>query len=201
MLKPEVVDALKQLLPPEMHKRAIVAGGYAADPDKAVDIDLWVIGGDMAQDFKAIRLWNNLMEYELSSERNPYEQFSNEFAVATELTVEMKLGRFSTTYLPVQILVSAAPTFTDLLNRFDISVHAIGYPLMAPAGRYVGSGFTEFFEQPRVLTFSRPEQTIRRLEKIAPRYGFEAHPEDLAKLEAGIAEANAGFEELDEVPF
>ena len=201
MLKPEVVDALKQLLPPEMHKRAIVAGGYAAVPEKAADVDLWVIGGDMEMDYNRIRLHNHLGLMPLDS--SPYEQFSNEFAVVTEQTVELKLGRFSTTYLPVQILVSSAPTFQDLVDRFDISIHAIGRRLVdeGPEGDdypVYGKGFTLPHQQPRVLVFTRPEQTIRRLERILPRYGFEPHPDDLTRLGAAIAKANVGFEE---VPF
>lgn len=202
MLKPEVVEALKRFLPEDMWSRAIVAGGYAADPDKASDIDLWVIGGDMEVDAFRIRMHNHMGTF-LSLEESPYEQFANEFAVVTEQRVEVKLGKFASTYLPVQILVSSAKNFGDLLERFDISTHQVGIPLLVPTVRLVGSGFTSPSEQPRVLVFTRPEQTIRRLERILPRYGFEPDPDDLVRLNATIAEANAGFQEVgfEEMPF
>lgn len=201
MLKPEVVEALKRYLPEDMWPRAIVAGGYAADPDCAADIDLWVIGGDMEVDAFRIRKHNHMGTFS-SLDSSPYEQFSNEFAVVTEQVVEMKLGKFGSTYLPVQILVSSDKNFRDLLERFDISTHQVGISLEPEiAGRHrlvKGSKFTETTVQPRVITWTRPEQTIRRLKKVTSRYGFQPHPDDMKQLLAAMPPIEV-FEE--EIPF
>lgn len=200
MLKPEVVEALKKRLPEDMWPRAIVAGGYAADPDRAADIDLWVIGGDMEVDAMRIRKHNHMSWFSLAE--SPYEQFSNEFAVVTKQGVEVKLGSHSTTFLPVQILVSSAKNFGDLLERFDISTHQVGISLEPEiAGRHrlvKGSKFTETTVQPRVIAWTRPEQTIRRLEKVTSRYGFQPHPDDMKQLLAAMPPIEV-FEE--EIPF
>lgn len=190
MFKPEVVEALKRRLPEDMWPRAIVAGGYAADPDRAADIDLWVIGGDMEVDAFRIRKHNHMSWDSLAE--SPYEQFSNEFAVVTKQELD---GR---SLLPVQILVASARTFPELLNRFDISTHAVGVPLAVPQVRLIGNGFTLTTEQPRVLVFNSPGQTLRRLEKITSRYGFQPHPDDMKQLLAAMPPIEV-FEE--EIPF
>ena len=166
MLKPEVVEALKKRLPEDMWPRAIVGGGYAPDPDRAEHIDLWVIGGDMEVDAMRIRKHNHMGWFalaELLTRRAlgrglSYEQFSNDFAVVTEQLVEVKLGSHSTTFLPVQILVSSAKNFGDLLERFDISTHQVGISLEPEiAGRHrlvKGSKFTETTVQPRVIAWA-----------------------------------------------
>src|SRR6476659_1019111 len=112
MLKPDVREQLKLLLPAELWSRAIVAGGYAADEEKAADIDLWVIGGNMEADYRRIRTHNDQAWGLL--EDSQYEQFSNEFAVVSELGIDQQIGEFGTRHWPVQILVSSATSFQDL---------------------------------------------------------------------------------------
>lgn len=195
MLQPELVARLKARLPESLHERAIVAGGYAAHPQKALDVDLWVVGVPL-EDFTKVErtIRKHLSNHGYLSEGAPADQESlrdlqREFQ-GEALHYEEHPGQFRVVVegvpaihgLPLQIIISAQPFFDALLHTFDITTHQIGYPLLAPTEVMVTDDYTFSWEQPRVTNFDRPHQTLRRLERIAPRYGFEPHPEDVAKL-------------------
>jgi hypothetical protein len=197
-MTPELRTQLLDLLPKGLHARLAIAGGYAADPDKAEDIDLWVL--DIAvDDFdgveQAIRrhLVNDgklVCEERPHSDSIHYEEHVGHFRVVSVQNAEIGDGKWSRV-VPVQIILTKQPTLQHLLEQFDISSHALGYmvqadPEFGDSVMVFGEGYTSFKCQPRVLSFDRPEQTLPRIEKIAQRYGFEPLAADIKQLKEAV---------------
>lgn len=199
-LRRDMVEQLQELLPADLRSKAMVAGGYAADPSRANDIDLWVVGmADLPGTERYIRKYLGEVGW-LSSDRadslaSEEYQDSGDFRVVAmhhvyepiAVSEDYPSGLGSKTWT-VQILISNQPTFLHLLNRFDLSVHQIGYSLDAPNVAILAPTFTTIHEQPRVVNFERPNQTFRRVERIFPRYGFEPLEKDIQLLVAAQQE-------------
>lgn len=197
-MQPEVVAQLKALLPESLVPSAWIAGGYAHDPEKAGDIDVWVVGvQDMDAAERAVRKYLGLdpevhIEGRKSGTNHPeYNQHPNGFRVTHN--GEIYEGY---TMRKLQILLTIQPDIDALLKQFDITTHKIAYPLIAPATFKAGEGYFPIGAQPRVTNWHTPLSTLHRLMKISERYGFEPHPEDVAKLQALV---DKDFTE--EVPF
>lgn len=200
-MQPEIVQQLSKLLPPEMHANAWIAGGYAHDPEKASDIDLWVVGQpDLEAAANAIRAFHGI-DHPVEEINDPtYNEHPHGFRVALNQMIEwtdapepkeFSLEWYLTNqhFRKVQVLVTSQPTIDVLLAHFDITTHAIAYKLSEPATFKVGEGYFPIGSQPRVKRWDTPGQTLQRLEKICDRYGFEPHPEDVEKLEQLAAKA------------
>jgi hypothetical protein len=182
-LTQEVVEQLRKLLPEEFHDKAFVAGGYAHNPEKAEDIDLWVVGQeDMEATANKLRGFNDLPD--IGDINDPaYEVNPHGFVVAfNRQVVENDDDEFSTNIVKVQVIVTKQPDIDTLLSYFDITTHKIAYPLAAPTTFRVGEGYFPIGVQPRVTRFDSPAHTLKRLQKIAARYGFDPHPEDVEEL-------------------
>jgi len=189
MLKTQLTvhpDALRALIPARLHGVSWIAGGYAADPHKAEDIDLWVLGsqGDRSE------LLNHLLKTARLVD-DPADAYTEDdsFDIVGSVYVPTQEDPFKGV-IKVQVLFSRIPGIQTLLASFDISTHRIAKSLAS--GEYVtGAGWKPTHEQPRALLFNRPERTAERLLKITSRYGFNVHPQDNVSLDAV----------LEEVPF
>jgi hypothetical protein len=188
----EIADELENLLPKGFRELAVVAGGYAASPTKASDIDLWVLGiprdqFDLVE--KSIRDYLDKAGLNgCSGEVGPhidctYETFDDSFRVAAIVDGPGEN--------PVQILITTHPTLEELLAKFDLSVHQIGWSLTNPDAMVIGPEWTPVSEEPKVLTLTRPGQTLKRYLRIIPRYGFEPNPLTVKLLSDEIARLDA----------
>lgn len=197
----EDAETLKPFLPAGLLPDALVAGGYAADPAKAEDVDLWVIG---VVDFDAVEakirgylMANHLLtegpllrdaerewQRELSADLGdiiPYEDHPGVFRVVVD-HIKSGVRRPDGRLLLLQIILSAQTSFLGLLRTFDISTHQIGYSLLKPESPIRAATYTVPFEQPRVVNIERPHATLKRVERIFPRYGFSLLEEDRQRL-------------------
>jgi len=202
-------NQLLDLVPEGLHSRLAIAGGYAADPEKAEDIDLWVLEVRPAE---FDRIEQEIREHLAAQDRmgtpvgipartpgNPemYDEHEGNFRVVAIQAVEDHIHPFGQLIRRVQIIITAQPTLRALVNTFDVSTHAIGYMLLDSEfeGFSCAEDYTSVHCQPRVLKFDRPEQTLPRIKKIAARYGFEPLADDIAQL------AFASLAGYAEVPF
>lgn len=188
MLQPELVDVLKTMLPESLHANAMVAGGFAVDPSKAGDIDLWVLTNKFKAFDVEVGIRNHLIDQRLLSTDAPltvgsgvYEEFSHDFKVVAEIGLPHATA-FEFPATTVQIILGLQPDFMALLNRFDLSMHQKGYALMEPTIPLYAPTFTTLAEQPRVVLFTRPQQTLNRIDRLFPRYGFTPTKQDIAFL-------------------
>ena len=183
----ELQELLLSYLPKGLHRDACVAGGYAADPEQANDIDLWVLGITPEQ-FDTVEreirqhLHNN---YLLSSVDPPlrdsqhYDEHPGQFRVVSIQSGPAPMG--------VQILITKQPTLGQLLKQFDISTHALGYMVVSREVEQA-EGWTSIMEPPRVLTYARPTATTLRLDRVVARYGVQPPLGDVLKLHTAVME-------------
>lgn len=209
-MKPEVIQQLEPLIPQALREHAWIAGGYAHSPEKAQDLDLWIVGRDDL-DAAEIQVRGHLMEKgflqtsallrveEREFGDSMYDEHPHGFRVVANVIIEVleETETLALTYnhiTPVQILVTSQPTIQALLDHFDITTHRIAYRLLEPTTFKVGDGYFPIGAQPRVKRWDTPEQTLQRLEKITARYGFQPHPEDVQALEASMPDTKPGWE-------
>lgn len=187
-------ERLLALVPERLRSNAYVAGGFAADPIGAEDVDVWILGvqGDRSELLNHMIQINRDFENGLvfkHGQESDYNVDNGPFNVVGDVLGVEGIGKRK-----VQILFSFAKNIQDLLKTFDITTHQIAVRLN-DGETVVAPTWTPPYEQPRVVLFDRPQVTLRRLEKIAPRYGFTPAAADVTKLSEL---ANPGFEE---VPF
>jgi hypothetical protein len=179
---------LKELLvlaPEPLHPRLVVAGGYLADPEKACDIDLWLLSGtknipgsdeylwelrrhlDKVGPKEGWKVWDPFVDYELSPLPEEYS--------------EGNLGQKGYRYVgrfqkegwpkPVQFFIAPYKTVGELLRDFDISTHQRARVVNLPTEVWVETT-TLPGEMPRVTNWDTPSTTLERLHKLSRRYGF-----------------------------
>ena len=172
------------LLPEEMRSQAFIAGGYAACPALASDVDLWVYvpqDDDATQDEDATlddarrqiltRLkaenagW--VVEPEDESQTTPVDRCGyDNLAVSVRRVGRVQYCREK---LPIHIMVVDAPVCV-VLQTFDISTHQIA---LTPDGDTVrGPEWTPLSESPVQLRDT--PNTAARMEKIRARYAHLA---------------------------
>lgn len=160
-------------LPLSMVNRAVIAGGFAADEDKAKDVDLWVLASPGVVEHARIQEWLDNTKVAYAGGNGVF--YGGRYLVAT---IPEGLGARS-----VQLLTTDYGSVEGLLDSFDISTHSVAKQFVGPVCHTVhGSKWTSLTDQPRVLRFSTPVETLVRLEKICARYGLEANDEDLDAL-------------------
>ncbi len=155
----------KELLPADLMGSAFIAGGYAACPALARDLDVWVLAPE-AEDLESAR--ERILAH-LESTMWPYEALdwmTEEYGTTHAMLVATV--RSSHLTHPVQILVTHSQPI-DLLETFDISTHQVALVL----GNVVkGSSWTPVTEPPVMLR--RSPSTPVRMAKIAKRFGHPA---------------------------
>lgn len=143
-----------------------IAGGAAADYDKCGDIDVWFGANASTHAEKFLKSF----KYYQESDKLLTECYDkNTGAALLGDAYDLTIGKV------IQVLIVGDYQLKDLLNRFDISTHRIGYD--APAHCDMGDGWTTVQDPPKILNMG--PKTFSRYIKICQRYG---HPVDLDEV-------------------
>lgn len=162
------------LLPPGT--RAFIAGGYAACPALATDMDVWV---QVYSEGEIEPMRARLLDHFRTS-AIPYteETGTNEnYGLDTRRTVTAKCAKVYRR-IPIHVLVTTGGV-AAVLDSFDISTHMVA---LTPWGVQRGADYTPITETPRVLR--QTPTTPARLLKICTRYGLTVP----SSLEVPVAE-------------
>lgn len=165
----------RDLLPDDMVDRAFIAGGWAACPALATDMDIWVRvtpsdGGEevaTGEDLDIVREQllchlRALPVFRVKAEVNLEvgEGYNADGAILTKRVAAVKRGR--TVY---HILVTNG-TVDEVLLNFDVSAHQVA---IEPTGLVVrGPNFTTVNEPPYAIRMN--DKTPVRLKKITERF-------------------------------
>lgn len=160
-----------------------VAGGYAACPALAQDIDVWV-WGVATDDLETVRarLVQHLFDtYTLSKVQSGTDtRKAPNYSQPTQITIlkvaEVKDVQFSfggyTTTKPIQIMVTDAASPEQILFGFDISTHQIA--IMPDGVVWKGANWTAPHVPPvKLLDTAKTEE---RMQRIAARFGHTPAP-------------------------
>lgn len=161
----------KGLLPPDLEGSAFIAGGYAACPALATDIDLWVyVAGESLADARdRILLWlqTEMWPYETQEDNRPQLAGSTIDGYSI-ISVKVAIVRSPHLSHPIHIMVvNQSPV--DLLETFDISTHQVAIVF---GNVLKGSRWTPI-TQPPIMLKNTPTTPYRMI-KIAARYGHPA---------------------------
>lgn len=209
---------LQHFVPPKYRAagRLFVAGGYAAAPEHAADLDLWVlVKGE--EEVEGVREWvQNYWPLEAESYgivppgQDEYEEVPAEDEPDPDGEGWSKRGVhiighiYQQPGLPtIQLLTFTADSVTSLLGDFDISTHQVAVDVIEGV-RHVTPTTTSVEELPRVVRWTTPKSTMKRLVRLLVRYGHRVvgHP-DYARL-SGLKQLDdlkpgAVFEEVDDI--
>lgn len=166
----------RTMLPEKYRDFAFIAGGYAACPALAMDIDVWVPITNAEDGVKIPALLldarGEILDY-LESEFFPYKEedgklrgqagMSGVYPVGVRKVATIESAHLSH---PVHIMVCAGSVL-EILSGFDISTHQIALTM---AGVVKGDRWTSIYEVPRALKMT--PTTPERLVNIAARFGF-----------------------------
>lgn len=191
---------LLHYVPERWRSKAVVAGGFAADPARARDVDIWIPADNRYHEART-DVRNHLrklgLEYTLEIEHSTTddEERAEDYAHHLVATIPNGFGN-----RPVQILVSDAVNAQQLVEGFDISTHAIAKSLQPGTGGAMRVTFAARWTgtrvPPRVMRWTTPEDTLRRLQRVMLRYGVAADKGDLERLEQLVfAQLVAGEQE------
>lgn len=174
-------DKIFDYLPPLLRDTAVIAGGYALDPERASDVDLWVLT-DGGSDIATTRL---RMLYYLRVKNIPHREsavvFDDEHYPTAHLVATIDHGFAGK---PVQLLVSEKNNAQELVDGFDISTHALAVDRTGKVT--VSKHWTSLSEPARVMRWTTPEETLYRLEKISGRYRLPVDQRDVEALNAAV---------------
>ena len=159
----------KELLPSDLANCAFIAGGYAACPALATDIDVWVYIQKESETLREARarilgwLESEMWPYEEEEANSRREGFDKDgYSISSVKVAVVRSPHWSH---PVHIIVTNAQP-AELLETFDISTHQVAIVF----GNVVkGSKWTPV-TQPPVMLRNTPT-TPERMEKIRTRYG------------------------------
>jgi hypothetical protein len=183
----ETYYSLLKFVPPDARNRMVIAGGYAAAPETAGDIDLWILG-DKDGPFDAFKIARYLREdVDCGSTVSRRAGYPNHNLVATVpgiskrwLNYEISERAVTVDRKSVHVLVTDLRTPQDLVDSFDISTHAIALR----RGCFTFARFyTSLKVTPVVSRFDTPKQTLARLDKICERYDIKPRAEQRERLE------------------
>lgn len=173
------------LLPADLQPNAFIAGGFAACPALAADIDVWVsINGDAAMlDAECARVLAHLRDaagyvyVEQDGEGSRREQFATHPSMARDQFVtssfegyhlSLRIRRVATVWklgkLPYHIILVNGDV-DEVLSSFDISTHQCA---LTVRGFVTGEQWTPLNEPPLVIT--QKYTTDERIDRISARY-------------------------------
>lgn len=180
-------DQLRTFVPVNLRSTMIIAGGYAAAPAEAGDIDIWIPSGDgppLVSDSTVMRwhrddILEHLFEAGITYVLPPPVGYNGD--VAKRLVCTIPSGYAGKA---VQLLVTAAHDAQELVDSFDISTHAVAKTQQPGKSMQVtfAKEWSSLREQPRVMRFTTPEETLARLHKVTQRYGTQPHAADVQRL-------------------
>jgi len=186
----ELAEELKKIVPSQWHSSAYVAGGYAAAPHQAADIDIWILGvgalesaWSLTEDLKAT--FENVPGY-LAEGAVSYpdgDTSPHPFAKVAESMVEMPplSPRFG--WMKVQLMATPFRDVQELLSYFDLSVHKFAWQLTKPEELIAAPDATQTYEPIRITRFDTPAHTLSRAAKLEARYKVHVNVQDLAQLQ------------------
>lgn len=165
----------RTMLPEKYRDVAFIAGGYAACPALATDIDVWVPVTNAQDGVNCPELLTDarqeILAY-LESEFFPYKEedgalrgqagMSGSYPVGVRKVAVIASAHLSH---PIHIMVCAG-TVQEILSGFDISTHQIALTM---GGVVKGDKWTPISEPPRALKHT--DTTAARMEKVAARFG------------------------------
>jgi hypothetical protein len=147
--------------------KACIAGGYAADPTLADDIDVWIFAADAIEMVATRQRVLDFLFNQRGLEFTEEEGFRKEGADAYSRS--MKVARVTHpdyTTQTIHIMVTTCTSELDLVSGFDISTHAIA---VTDEGEVVKSSrWTPTTVEPAVMKMTAT--TPERLKKISARY-------------------------------
>jgi hypothetical protein len=156
---------LWNLVPEKWRKDAFIAGGYAACPAMASDIDLWIFVDDCGGKYPLADVRKEVLAH-IRSEG----VYINEEDEASQTDYEgVNVNILKVGVVPygtkIHVMVVDAPVH-PVLCGFDISTHQIA---LLPSGEVIlGQEWTPITAPPKVLIDT--DRTAARLEKITNRY-------------------------------
>lgn len=159
------------LLPRGMTRAAFIAGGYAACPDLATDIDVWVQVDPATLYDAPLRIVKHLHDHGFipnvgiasTAETFVGDSMGYEDITANILKVAVVLRG---NQKPIHIMVTDAPPLMLLLN-FDISTHQIAF---TDSGTIRGPYWTPLDGPPVIIKNHTTSKTQERFQKISARY-------------------------------
>jgi hypothetical protein len=202
----ETFYSLRKFVPEGMRDQMVIAGGYAACPELADDIDIWVLADD---EFAGLTEECDRQEYlgtrrfhlkahlsALGTERVSASEhdYAGDHKLVTTVTGLNNFSGYNKSLRlldkKIQLLVVPHRTPQELVDSFDISTHAIALQ----RSRFTfGRGWTRLNQTPNVLRWNQPGKSLERLLKISKRYGLTPRPQDVAALtELAQAESVVG---------
>lgn len=155
----------RNLVPDHLYNSVFIAGGFAACPALASDIDVWVpyIGGEDLLLMRRQLLSHLHAEGFVATEEEGGTVHDYNGVAINILKVAVIDGG-----TPIHLMVCNAPV-DIVLQNFDISTHQIA---LTANGVVKGAGWTSTMVPPVVFEDKENEHTPERLKKIAERYGF-----------------------------
>lgn len=163
---------LWNLVPEKWREEAFIAGGYAACPALASDLDLWI--------FVDCGKWNTTLpvarEEVLAHLRDErlYITEENEESVTEYEGINVNILKVCHVRygIKIHIMVVDAPV-NAVLEGFDVSTHQIA---LKPSGEvFMGASWTPVTQEP--LRLIDTPHTAVRMEKIRARYPQGVHAE------------------------
>lgn len=149
-----------------------VAGGWAACPPLATDMDVWIF--DIPDEFELESVAKDLQEYykgqaEVDGEEFEAEDDANVREGSTEYgSWSRKVGQYTTVSgRKIHFIVTTADTPSDIISSFDISTHQVAITSFGLVIK--GDNYTPPGQQPAVLRWT--ETTYDRYRKICKRFG------------------------------
>jgi hypothetical protein len=182
------LNEMRQVFPAgllQRPNRVLVAGGYAADSERATDVDLWLPEGDAQEMAEFTRtVWPKLEGF--SNATLAGAMFAAEYEDSLKARGIGRMGSIVHTASgkTLQVFWYSHETPHEMLSEFDISTHQVGVDLVT-GERIALPTTTSVSQLPRVTDWSTPQTTLVRLKKLLLRYGFyegyHLHP-DMQRL-------------------
>ena len=177
-------------LPEKYRSRAVIAGGAAADLNRANDIDIFVLGLNSPPKVIAFRHDLKALKIPGMELRDIFKRGEGEDATLCKITdsdvgnnivvADIPEDPFAGR-LPIQILASPYMTVTDLLLNFDLSCHCVAYTV--DGQRHILENVTtDLTKPPKAVAPAFPEYTLGRYRRFCLRYGFKPDAEELIRL-------------------
>lgn len=159
------------LLPTPLKRAGFIAGGYAAHPDLATDIDVWVQvkPGELHSERRRILTHLSAQHFDLFCEKvDTEESFVGDMLGYEDITANiLKVAVIQRgNQRPIHIMVTDAPPLMLILN-FDISTHQIA---LTDSGVMRGPEWTDTDEEPVIIKNHTTLKTQERFAKISARY-------------------------------
>lgn len=157
----------KGLLPEPYAANAFIAGGYAACPALAQDMDVWVLSPNPEQTRLEILGYLKGSPYH----RGVVEQSDVESAQSDLYEHECTILKVAEVHVrgfepPIHIVVADAKNVLEILDGFDVSTHQVA---ITPAEGIVrGPHWTPVNEPP--VAFKANINTPKRMERITARF-------------------------------